>query len=281
MIETPVADEVSLDKQPEPEGRVKLGMTPKLTAMVLSAVFLTCLAIGVPSYISAKLQLQHEEGAKLTALNEVRVEALTDYLNSIVQDIESLRVSAQTHEALRDFTRTWEAIETDRTAYLQKHYINDNPNPAGQKEKLDFAADGSPYSDVHRKHHPFFRKFLQERGYYDIFLFDRKGDLVYTVFKELDYATNLMRGKYRDTDLGRAFESALAKDAAAAPSFYDFKPYAPSADAPASFISVPIRDAAGELLGVLVFQMPIDRINSVMGSTAGLGETGEDRKSVV
>ena len=61
----------------------------------------------------------------------------------------------------------------------------------------------------------------------------------------------------------------------AAPSFFDFRPYAPSADAPASFISMPVRDAAGTLLGALVFQMPIDRIDGVMGSVAGLGATGE------
>ncbi|CAN0464177.1 unnamed protein product, partial [Discosporangium mesarthrocarpum] len=158
---------------------------------------------------------------------------------------------------------------------LQRQYITENPNPTGQKEKLDFAPDGSLYSAVHRKHHPFFRKFLQERGYYDIFLFDTRGDLVYTVFKELDYATNLVSGKYRETDLGKAFSAAVSKTATAGPSFFDFRPYAPSADAPASFVSLPVHDANETLLGVLVFQMPIDRIDAVMGSVAGLGKTGE------
>jgi methyl-accepting chemotaxis protein len=254
---------------------MKLNMTAKLTGMVLSAVLVACLAIGLPSYYAAKQQIETEEGAKLKALNEVRVEALTDYLNSIVQDIRSLRTSEQTHEALRDFAAAWMEIDSSQTAFLHKHYISENPNPAGQKEKLDYAADGSRYSAVHKKHHPFFRTFLQERGYYDIFLFDPQGDLIYTVFKELDYATNLISGKYKDTDLGKAFRDAISKDASAAPSFFDFRPYAPSADAPASFISMPVRDAGGKLLGVLVFQMPIDRIDAVMGSVAGLGETGE------
>jgi methyl-accepting chemotaxis protein len=254
---------------------LKLGMTAKLTGMVLSAVLVACMAIGIPSYFAAKQQLEAEEGAKLKALNEVRVEALSDYLNSIVQDIRSLRTSAQTHEALRDFAEAWMEIDSSQTAFLHKHYISGNPNPAGQKEKLDYAADGSRYSAVHKKHHPFFRTFLQERGYYDIFLFDPQGDLIYTVFKELDYATNLVSGKYKDTDLGKAFRDAVSKDASAAPSFFDFRPYAPSADAPASFISMPVRDDTGKLLGVIAFQMPIDRIDAVMGSVAGLGETGE------
>jgi len=261
-----------------PRSRLRLptlGMTGKVSAIVVSAVFLACITVGVPSYFAAKKQLLHEEEVKLTALNETRVEAITDYLASIVQDIQTVRVSEQTHAALREFTQAWSNIDGNPTEYLQKQYITANPNPLGEKEKLDFAADGSEYSAVHKKHHPFFRKFLQERGYYDIFLFDTKGDLVYSVFKELDYATNLNTGKYKDTDLGRSFRAAMAKGADAAPSFFDFRPYAPSADAPASFISMPVRDAAGTLLGALVFQMPIDRIDGVMGSVAGLGATGE------
>ena len=253
----------------------RLGMTGKVTAIVVSAVLLACMTIGIPSYIAAKKQLTHETEVKLTALNEARVEALQDYLRSIVQNIKSLRVSEQTHAAMREFTQAWYNIDGDPTEYLQTQYITANPNPLGEKEKLDYAPDGSEYSAVHRKHHPFFRKFLQERGYYDIFLFDTKGDLVYTVFKELDYATNLNSGKYKDTDLGRAFRAAMANPDADVPNFFDFKPYSPSADAPASFISMPVRDAQGTLLGALVFQMPIDRIDAVMGSVAGLGETGE------
>lgn len=271
---TPIADSAT-GKERQDKVRFLSGMTAKFSAVVLSAVLLTCMAIGIPSYFAAKDQLADAEGQKLSALNQARVEALSDYLGSIVQDIESLRTSLQTQDALREFATAWGRIEGDRTQYLHRHYITENPNPTGQKEKLDFAADGSTYSAVHRRHHPFFRKFLQERGYYDIFLFDTRGDLVYTVFKELDYATNLVSGKYRETDLGKAFSAAVSKAATAGPSFFDFRPYAPSADAPASFVSLPVHDANGTLLGVLVFQMPIDRIDSVMGSVAGLGKTGE------
>ena len=57
-------------------------------------------------------------------------------------------------------------------------------------------------------------------------------------------------------------------------SFFDFRPYGPSADAPASFISTPVMKN-GERAGVLVFQMPIDAINAIMTRSSGLGETGE------
>ena len=43
------------------------------------------------------------------------------------------------------------------------------------------------YDDVHKKYHPSIKGFLEEFGYYDIFLVDTSGNIVYSVFKELDY----------------------------------------------------------------------------------------------
>jgi methyl-accepting chemotaxis protein len=56
--------------------------------------------------------------------------------------------------------------------------------------------------------------------------------------------------------------------------YFDFAPYGPSHGAPASFISMPMIED-GERAGVLVFQMPIDRINQLMNRSAGLGDSGE------
>jgi methyl-accepting chemotaxis protein len=56
--------------------------------------------------------------------------------------------------------------------------------------------------------------------------------------------------------------------------FYDFKPYAPSNNLPAAFISTPIYDGEN-VVGVFAFQMPIERINTIMSQTSGMGKTGE------
>ncbi|MFQ5535732.1 MAG: cache domain-containing protein [Sphingomonadales bacterium] len=137
------------------------------------------------------------------------------------------------------------------------------------------AGDGSRYSAVHARHHPWFHQIQQTREYYDIFLFNAEGDLIYTVFKELDYATNFSSGEWAETDLGQVFRDAVAQPREGFQTFQDFEPYAPSNDAPASFIATPVLDADGQLLGVVAFQMPIGRINRLMGNRAGMGETGE------
>ncbi len=156
---------------------------------------------------------------------------------------------------------------------LQTRYIRDNPNPLGSKEVMDAASDGSHYSELHAEYHPVVRQFLAEFGYYDIFFVNDDGDVVYSVFKELDYATNLFKGPYADTGFAEA--ARLGNDLADGEvAITDMALYSPSYNAPASFISTPIYNG-DKRLGNLVFQIPLDKITGVMSERAGLGESGE------
>ncbi len=173
------------------------------------------------------------------------------------------------------------AGELDSVAVaLQHRFILTNRHPLGEKHNLVDAGDNSTYARLHKRFHPYFLDFQQRFGFYDLFLVDAEsGRIVYTVFKELDYATSLKAGPYANTGIGEVFRKA---NAAKAPDFValsDFAPYAPSYLDPAAFIAAPVFDQ-GRKLGVLIFQTPIDRINAVMTQEgnwreAGLGESGE------
>ena len=159
--------------------------------------------------------------------------------------------------------------------YLQYQYIANNPNPLGSKENLDAASDDTTYSKLHKKYHPVVRSYLQKFGYYDIFLCDLKsGDIVYSVFKELDFTTSLSKGPYSKTNFGRAFELAANANSKDDVFLVDYQDYVPSYEAPASFISSPIYDGDTKV-GVAIFQMPIDKIAAIMDERTGLGNTGE------
>jgi methyl-accepting chemotaxis protein len=163
---------------------------------------------------------------------------------------------------------------------LQSRYISENSHPIGAKEKLDAAPDSSTYSQVHKKYHPIIRDYLEKFGYYDIFLVEPDtGYIVYSVFKEVDYATSLKDGPYANTGIGRAFNAAMNANNNDFVILDDFFPYAPSYNAAAAFIASPIFDGEKKV-GVLIFQAPIDRIDAVMTSNqawkkVGLGDSGE------
>ncbi|MGI9492088.1 MAG: ATP-binding protein, partial [Geminicoccaceae bacterium] len=247
----------------------------KLPLMIVGAGGLVGACVGIAAYFSAAASLEREVEVRLATHLDSRKAGLESYLESIEQDLRFVASNPTTRQALTAFDDAWDQLDDDPTELLQRLYIQKNPYPTGSKENFDAASDGSTYSQIHKAYHPWFRQFLRERGYYDIFLFDLDGNLIYTVFKELDYATNLISGPYRNTDLGNAFRAVLDRPAAGSRSFFDFRPYVPSHGAPASFISTAVLDQNGKAIGALVFQMPIDRLNAAVQHYSSLGASGE------
>jgi methyl-accepting chemotaxis protein len=168
----------------------------------------------------------------------------------------------------------------DLAMNLQYQYIAANSHPLGAKIAFDRANDGSRYSELHGALHPYLRTALRQFGLYDIFLVEpRNGTVVYTVSKQLDFATSLVNGPYTKTKLGDAFRATWALDKPGLVALSEFGEYLPSYNDQAAFLGTPIFDGAKKI-GVLLVQVPIDKINSVMTHEGkwkerGLGDTGE------
>ena len=162
-------------------------------------------------------------------------------------------------QAILAFKQGWKSFagtDTERRSGLQAAYIINNTFPLGEKDRLDFADGSEEYHQIHRDYHPKYRSILYERDYYDIFMFDLEGNLIYSVYKELDYATNFAAngaGEWKDSGLGEAYEGALAHPDQI--TVVDWKPYGPSSGALASFLSTGIKQD-GVLVGVFCTQLP-------------------------
>lgn len=173
--------------------------------------------------------------------------------------------------------------KTDKaTQFYQARYIANNPNPVGAKQLLDQAASkgkfASRYDRYHASYHPVFRKMLGDFGFYDLFLINNDGRVIYTVFKETDYATSLTSSALVGSGLAKAWQAALTaeKDHAV---LTDFAAYFPSYDAPAAFLSAPVFEGNNRI-GTLIVQVSQDQLNTLMTSNhewskIGLGKTGE------
>ncbi len=193
------------------------------------------------------------------------------------------------HYYQQDFNRAYQAQndgakpDTDSilgrlppdTVTLQYHFIRANQHPLGSKDALDHPGDTSRYSRLHAHYHPVIRNYLKKFGYYDIFLVEPEGGkIVYSVFKELDYATSLLDGPYADTNFAEVFRLANRATSAESVFLTDFRQYFPSYEAPAGFVASPIF-ADGKKIGVLIFQFPLDTLNVIMANRAGMGQSGE------
>jgi class 3 adenylate cyclase len=164
--------------------------------------------------------------------------------------------------------------------YLQYHYIVANANPTGEKEFLNQANDSSDYSQIHSKIQPVYRNFTDRFNYYDLFLIDAEtGNVLFSVEKEPDFASNIFTGSYASSSLAEVVRKASKGRDRNFVAISDFEPYSASYGTPAAFIASPIFDDS-KLIGVLAFQLSIDEINRIMTSEQnwsqnGLGKTGE------
>lgn len=249
----------------------------KLALIVISGSVIASSAIGTISYRVASNELREAASNTILALRESRTAEFKRYLGSIQGDLDLLSINQQVRDGLNDFSEAFKDFGNSATrtkAFLGSAYTTLTPSGGPNllaKTRINMLTD---YHKVHQKYDPWFRLLQKVRGYHDIFLINIKGDIVYSVAKESDFATNMFVGKWKGSGLSQTLKGALSNPPVLSRQFVDFAPYGPSKGSPASFISAPIIDG-GEPVGVLAFQMPIDRINQIMGATAGMGKTGE------
>lgn len=163
--------------------------------------------------------------------------------------------------------------------FWQYHFLSNNPYSQSEKYLLDSLETPFLYSQLHSEYHPKLRNFLKAFNYYDLFLIDMKGNIVYSVYKEIDFATNLKTGPHRESNLAKTYKSLENASAPGDVNAIDFDAYLPSYNAPAGFIGSPVFDQSQQI-GVLIFQIPVSVINEIMTGKLrwkqdGLGNSGE------
>lgn len=260
---------------------LRLDFKKRIIAFNVFMAALGILLLVSVSYIFARADIKSEQSQRLANIRDMQKRSLERWWDTVTVNLKTEASNPATVDAMREFRRAFESVAADEGGRegamrrLQSSYITDNPNEQGKKDLLVRAPSAGAYDAVHRRYHTYYREFLNENHYYDIFLVDSEtGYIVYSVFKELDFATSLLSGQWKDTHIARVFKEARSSNQANAIFATDFEPYGPSADDPAYFKATPIV-VNGRNAGVLIFQYSQKRLDELMHSATGLGKTGE------
>jgi HAMP domain-containing protein/anti-anti-sigma regulatory factor len=291
----------------------------RLIAVMTAVTVAAAVSVGWQSYSISRAALEVESFNKLIAVRELKADQVDSFFRTIRNQVIEMSANRMVAEAMvsmsqafmderveetpndhadlrlfyaREFLERAKAAKapvdnvTDlwpddpRTLRMQHRYLAANPFPTGQKSLLERGGQGTDYDDLHAIYHPVLRDFSKRFGFYDLFMVDaRTGYIFYSVEKEIDFATSLIDGPYRGTNIAEAFNSAQAAANASFARMVDYESYLPSYGAQASFMASPIF-ANGQAVGVLIVQVPLDRLDEIMTSgrewaAVGLGETGE------
>ncbi|MBF8435877.1 methyl-accepting chemotaxis protein [Halanaerobiaceae bacterium Z-7014] len=217
-----------------------LSFSVKLIVMFLLISLIPVLIISYLSLNNASDNLEEEIFLKLESIQSIKHEQINDFFNERLADIEVLSTSMNVYRAMNNLVEPYH----------------------------DNGLNSRQYNNVVSEYEQYFDRYIDLYGYYDLFLIDPDGEIIYTVEAESDLGTNLVGGSYNDTNLAAAFSQGQNEV-----TLVDYEYYPPS-DGPASFIAAPIQED-GEFLGVLALQISDEAINNIMSVEEGMGESGE------
>ncbi len=267
----------------------------KLITLFLLTGILPVLILGIIGYISYTNTIENQAFDRLTSVREAKKQAIENYFLKIRKDIRFFAETNMVIQATNEFTQAFHQINAnDNLEQLGKNYVQLELRKYYKDQLFDLlvapesiqkqAQDYFPtdpktsflqyiyflnkeinfcdldYAQAHSKYHPKLNKLRSKSGYYDVFLVDTSGYVIYTSVKEVDFGSNLNKPPYKKTNLARVYHQAFTKEEI---TLKDFELYVPSLSYPASFIAAPIYDK-GQKIGVLVFQIPVHKINETM-----------------
>lgn len=250
-----------------------MSLSQKIILMVIGAAFTAAIGTVLVTYLVADRDMERIQQTQLLNGAKLRSAQLARYESDIKGDFAFLTELVVDEDFMKrlDEGAAKAAEQGYDLAAIRDAYVDNSPRPVGERHLVDQVDTAPAYSEFHGHIHPEIRGFLNARGYYDIFFISLNGDISYSVYKEADFATNLLDGPYAESGLGRVFRGA--QKIGEGEFFYDdFAPYAPSHGAPAAFVGTPIVGKSGNMQGVMVFQVPSTRIEAAV--LANLSERG-------
>jgi signal transduction histidine kinase/CheY-like chemotaxis protein len=162
-----------------------------------------------------------------------------------------------------------------RAVLLQSLYTVPPTIKGETSPPLKFEYRETSYNQAYQKYDPIIRLSLEEYAFNDVLLVDQEsGTIVYSASREVEYGTSLLTGPYRDTSLAEAFRAVQALGSKKQFQLVDFAPYPPAYNTPAAFIASPIY-ANNQQIGVLIFQVPVERINNIMTDEQAWARVGQ------
>lgn len=215
-----------------------------------------------------------EAFTRLSLFHGLRKATIEDYMRSKASDVRAMSRNRRVVEAFVQFNEAWAELGPGPEETLRKLYIDDNPFREGTKSLLRSAGDESRYTQAHAAFHDWSQRFLAHFGYKDLYLIGKGGNILYSVEKNDDFATNLDDGPYAAGALAYVFHQAMRQGENRV-TLSDFEQHGSEKSPPSAFAASAIAGKDGKPLGVLAVRFTGEPIDEILRYVAGMGQTGQ------
>ena len=226
----------------------KLGTTLLLWFLVLSIVPMT--VISVINYQSARESIFNSAEKALKSAVKMKREQIHSYFSRM---LTALIVQSEMRQNVK-------LLEDLIIANKDKGKTLAHSTKSSKWTKI-IDVQGKDLEDYRKKY-----------DYYDIFLVDSLGNILFSAVNDDDLGSNIFDSKYSNSLFAIACKSTLETGKIA---FSDYEFNTPSDNLVSGFVTAVIVDDQGDKIGIIAFQFPIHQIDKIMQSEIGLGMTAE------
>ncbi|WP_175418435.1 MULTISPECIES: methyl-accepting chemotaxis protein [unclassified Marinitoga] len=198
----------------------------------------------------------------------------------IMQDFNDIVAQETMFKSMGDtenFLKELREVYYEKNPYKEREkLINFFYDENFDESKISDAAqtDLYPYNSTHEDLHPLLTKFVDTKDiYYDIYLVSKDGNILYSVKKNEDFATNLKNGKYKNTQLGILF-NILESSGDTKVHFSDIGKYNAGNKKYGFFAGIKILNDYDEVSGYFIVYIDTNYLESALKDKSGMGKTG-------
>ncbi|MFI4984265.1 MAG: methyl-accepting chemotaxis protein [Rickettsiales bacterium] len=224
----------------------------RIPLLVIISSLVTGMIFSVySSYEFRKISFENQQDYIAHLLTEKERE-IKKYTDELTTDIELIAANDQFKSVADKYLTQWETYKGDKSTLIEAMKSG--------RSSLDEATEDRNAS--------FLKQMVDTKGYNDLFIVNRAGDVVYTVGKAAELGVNIKSGSYANTELAKAFSSAMTTTQDSSPTLLNLKKYSPSENEHVSFISKPLSDAQGNPIGAVVLEVPLKKFDNIFTSSS-------------
>lgn len=250
-----------------------------LFAVLLIFIMLTS-GVGIFFLWNTQRMISQAVFRQLEDVREIKKSAIQDYFKERQKDMQIMIeiISKLKTESLNNLITIRESKKNQIENYFSGCFsaMNDIQNNLRVQNGIRAFSSAfkkgiqsNSYQQVYNQYYTGFKSLKETFGFYDIFLIDPLGNIIFTEKRESDLGQNLKSDYLKDTGLAKAFLKGQTSTA-----LVDFSWYAPS-KSPAAFLATPFMSKENKLTGVVVFQLSSEKINHIMKERVGMAQTNE------
>ncbi len=218
----------------------KSSLQHKLMLWFLVLTLLPLIVISTLSYLQSRENLISLATHELTLSAQETKRFIDNWFEYRIKDITNQAQNNATAKSIEELTKNYQA---------------------SKKPLKDFIDSYQWVKQVDSVHAELLNMLRNYDYIHNIFLIDNTANVLFSLTQESDLGTNLRSGEYKNTNFAEAVLSSLKTGETI---LSKIERYAPSNNLLSTFISSPIINERGDLVGIMVIQVKLDSIYKLM-----------------